>query len=157
MDRIEGRKITDIGRLGLLDLDAGPIVEELFRAYLRMILDAGVLHADPHPGNLLLTDDGQLALLDLGMTATVPPRVQDQVVKLLLSISDGDGEAPPRSSPRWAARSTATTRPHSATTSPTWSSEAVASGADLRGRDGAGRPEPALGRSTGCARRPRCR
>jgi len=92
MDRIEGRKITDIGRFGLTDLDARPIVEELFRAYLRMILDEGVLHADPHPGNLLLTDDGRLALLDLGMTASVSPRLQDEVVKLLLSISDGDGE-----------------------------------------------------------------
>ncbi|MFQ6171149.1 ABC1 kinase family protein [Oryzobacter sp. R7] len=92
MDRVEGRKITDIGRLGLMDIDARPIVEQLFQAYLRMILDHGVLHADPHPGNLLLTDDGRLALLDFGMTASVPPRVQDQVVKLLLAISDGDGE-----------------------------------------------------------------
>ena len=92
MDRIEGRKVTDVGRLGLLDLDARPIVEQLFRAYLRMILDRGVLHADPHPGNLLVTDDGRLALLDLGMTATVPPRIQQEVVKLLLSIGDGDGE-----------------------------------------------------------------
>ncbi|MDT0212402.1 AarF/UbiB family protein [Rothia sp. ARF10] len=92
MDRVEGRKVTDIGRFGLTDLDARPIVEELFRAYLRMILDEGVLHADPHPGNLLLTDDGRLALLDLGMTASVSPRLQDEVVKLLLAISDGDGE-----------------------------------------------------------------
>jgi predicted unusual protein kinase regulating ubiquinone biosynthesis (AarF/ABC1/UbiB family) len=92
MDRIEGRKVTDLGPLSLLDVDARPIVEQLFGAYLRMILDHGVLHADPHPGNLLLTDDGRLALLDLGMTASVPPRVQHDVVKLLLSISEGDGE-----------------------------------------------------------------
>ena len=72
--------------------DARPIVEQLFRAYLRMILDDGVLHADPHPGNLILTDDGRLALIDLGMVAHVPPRMQDKVVKLLLAISDGDGE-----------------------------------------------------------------
>lgn len=92
MDFIEGRKVTDIGRLGLVDIDARPIVEQLFSAYLHMILDAGILHADPHPGNLLLTDDGRLALLDLGMTASVPPRVQHDIIKLLLAISDGDGE-----------------------------------------------------------------
>jgi len=92
MDFVEGRKVTDIGQLGLIDVDARPIVEQLFSAYLRMILDAGVLHADPHPGNLLLTPDGRLALLDLGMTASVPPRVQHQIIKLLLAISDGDGE-----------------------------------------------------------------
>ena len=92
MDYVEGRKVTDIGRLGLVDLDTRPIVEQLFSAYLHMILDAGVLHADPHPGNLLLTDDDRLALLDLGMTASVPPRIQNDIIKLLLSISDGDGE-----------------------------------------------------------------
>lgn len=92
MDYIEGRKVTDLGPLALLDLDARPIVEQLFHCYLQMILDDGVLHADPHPGNLLVTDDGRLALLDLGMVATVPQRVQAHVTKLLLAIHDGDGE-----------------------------------------------------------------
>ena len=92
MEHIEGRKVTDLGPLALMDIEARPMVEELFRCYLRMILDDGVLHADPHPGNLLVTDDGRIALLDLGMVATVPARVQTQVVKVLLAISDGDGE-----------------------------------------------------------------
>lgn len=92
MDFVAGRKVTDIGQLGLTDLDARPIVEQLFSAYLHTILDAGLIHADPHPGNLLLTDDGRLALLDLGMTASVPPRIQHDIIKLLLSIGDGDGE-----------------------------------------------------------------
>jgi predicted unusual protein kinase regulating ubiquinone biosynthesis (AarF/ABC1/UbiB family) len=92
MERIDGRKVTDLGPLALMELDTRPVVEQLFRCYLRMILDDGILHADPHPGNLLMTDDGRLALLDLGMVATVPARVQEQVVKLLLVISDGDGE-----------------------------------------------------------------
>ncbi|GAA3541145.1 AarF/UbiB family protein [Aeromicrobium flavum] len=92
MDYVQGRKVTDIGKVGLVDVDARPIVEQLFSAYLHTILDAGLIHADPHPGNLLLTDDGRLALLDLGMTAAVPPRIQHDIIKLLLSISDGDGE-----------------------------------------------------------------
>ncbi|GAA1169400.1 AarF/UbiB family protein [Ornithinimicrobium humiphilum] len=91
MDYVPGRKVTSIGNLGMLSVDGEAIAEDLFAAYLRMILDEGVLHADPHPGNMILTDDGRLALLDLGMVATVPRRVQDQVLKLLLAVSDGDG------------------------------------------------------------------
>ncbi len=92
MDRIEGTKVTDVGPLGLMDYDTAAIAGQLFQAYLRMILDEGFLHADPHPGNLMLTTDGRLALLDLGMVALVPPRLQDSVVKLLLAIGDGNGE-----------------------------------------------------------------
>ncbi len=92
MSFIEGKKVTDVGPLRLIEVDTRPIVEQLFRCYLRMILHDGVLHADPHPGNLLLTVDNRLALVDLGMVATVPPRIQSKVVKLLLAIGDGDGE-----------------------------------------------------------------
>jgi predicted unusual protein kinase regulating ubiquinone biosynthesis (AarF/ABC1/UbiB family) len=92
MDRVVGKSVTEVGQLGLLDIDRRPLVEELFSAYLRMILVDGTLHADPHPGNVLLTEDGRLALIDFGMVANVPKRVQDQIVKLLLALSEGDGD-----------------------------------------------------------------
>ncbi|GAW51371.1 ABC-1 domain protein [Nocardioides sp. PD653] len=92
MDYIEGRKVTDVGPLGLLDLDTRAIVEQLFSAYLKCILEEGFLHADPHPGNVLVTPDGRLAILDLGMVATIPPRLQEKVVRLLVAIGDDNGE-----------------------------------------------------------------
>jgi len=92
MDYLAGRKLTDIGPLGRLDLDGAGLVTDLFRAYLQMILSDGFFHADPHPGNLLLTPDQRIALIDLGMVGTVTPNLQDQIVKLLLAISDGDGQ-----------------------------------------------------------------
>ncbi len=92
MEYVPGRKVTDITPVGLTDIDAPVLVEELFSCYLRMILDKGVLHADPHPGNILLTDDGRLALLDFGMVASIPVRIQDKLVKLMLALGDGDGE-----------------------------------------------------------------
>jgi ubiquinone biosynthesis protein len=92
MSYVEGRKVTEVGKLGLIDLDPAPIVEQLFRAYLRSILVEGFLHADPHPGNLLLAHDGRLAVLDLGMVTSVPPRLQDKVVRLLVAIGDDNGE-----------------------------------------------------------------
>ena len=63
-----------------LDLDASPDVPRLcgvaINAYLTMLLDTGVLHCDPHPGNLLRTTDGKLCILDWGMTQSVPSDLQ---------------------------------------------------------------------------------
>ncbi len=55
------------------------------------ILTDGFVHADPHPGNVLLTSDGRLALIDLGMVVRVSPELQDALVRLLLTLSEGDG------------------------------------------------------------------
>jgi len=92
MEFVPGRKVTDVGPLGLLDIDGPELAESMFRFMLRTLLGEGLLHADPHPGNLLVTPDGRLAIIDLGMVARVPRRVQGQLVKLLLHIGEGDGE-----------------------------------------------------------------
>ena len=74
------------------DLDGMALARELFRAYLHQIIIDGFFHADPHPGNVFLTDDGRIALLDLGMVSRLSPSRQDQLLKLLLAISEGDGD-----------------------------------------------------------------
>jgi ubiquinone biosynthesis protein len=91
MDFVSGRSIGQIGPLGLLDVDGPALAEALFDAYLEQVLVHGLFHADPHPGNVLVTDDGRLALIDLGMVAHVPPGMQDELIKLLLAIADGRG------------------------------------------------------------------
>ncbi|HEX9942594.1 MAG TPA: AarF/ABC1/UbiB kinase family protein [Thermoanaerobaculia bacterium] len=92
MDYIRGTKITDLSPLVRIELDNRGLAEDLCRAYLDQILVDGFFHADPHPGNLFVTDDGRLALLDLGMVARVDPRIQEQLLKLLLAITDGQGQ-----------------------------------------------------------------
>jgi predicted unusual protein kinase regulating ubiquinone biosynthesis (AarF/ABC1/UbiB family) len=62
------------------------------RGYLDQVFVHGEIHADPHPGNLLVTDDGRLALFDLGMVAHVPPRQRERLLKLLFAAVDGRGE-----------------------------------------------------------------
>jgi len=93
MDYVRGRKITRIGPLARLEMDGAALAEELFAAYLHQVLVAGFFHADPHPGNIFLTDDGRLALLDLGMVGRLPPERQERLLRLLLAIGDGRGEA----------------------------------------------------------------
>ena len=94
MDYAPGRNLTQLGPLGRMELDGEALGEQLFRAYVKQILVDGFFHADPHPGNVLVTSEEppRLALLDLGMVARVPPELRDQLVKLLLAVSEGRGE-----------------------------------------------------------------
>ncbi len=92
MDYIEGTKITELSPLARLDFDGGVLAEELFRAYLQQVLVDGIFHADPHPGNIFLTPDYQIALLDLGMVGHTTPSMQEDLLKLLLAVSEGNSD-----------------------------------------------------------------
>ena len=92
MEYIPGKKITELSPLRLMEIDGPALARELFRAYLKQILLDGFLHADPHPGNVFLTEDDQIALLDLGMVARLLPGLRDNVLRLLLAIAEGRGE-----------------------------------------------------------------
>ncbi len=92
MDFIKGKNINKITPLGQIELDGEALAEELFKAYLHQILIDGFFHADPHPGNIYITDTGDLALLDLGMIARVPEKLKAKLIRILLAVSEGDGE-----------------------------------------------------------------
>jgi ubiquinone biosynthesis protein len=92
MDFVEGAKITTVSRVEWTEVDGVPLGEDLFRAYLQQILVDGVFHADPHPGNVLLTPDHRLALIDLGMVGRLSTTLQEQLFRLMLAISDGRGD-----------------------------------------------------------------
>jgi ubiquinone biosynthesis protein len=92
MDFVHGVKITDLPPVRRIELDGAALGETLFAAYLKQILVDGVFHADPHPGNVFLTDDDRIALIDLGMVGYVSEAMQQQLLRLLLAISDGKGE-----------------------------------------------------------------
>jgi predicted unusual protein kinase regulating ubiquinone biosynthesis (AarF/ABC1/UbiB family) len=92
MEYISGKKITSLTPLRVLEINGGSLADELFRAYLKQILVDGLFHADPHPGNVFLTDDDRIALIDLGMVGHVTRTFQDNLLRLLLAISEGRGE-----------------------------------------------------------------
>ncbi len=89
MELVRGTKITKLSPLARLDVDGRVLAEQLFAAYLKQILADGFFHADPHPGNVFLTADHRVALLDLGMTGTLTPALQEQLLRLLLAIAEG--------------------------------------------------------------------
>ncbi len=92
MQYVHGKKITDLHPLARMEFDGTALAEELFRAYLQQILVDGFFHADPHPGNVFLTDDYRIALIDLGMVGRIMPGLQEQLLQLLLAIAEGRGE-----------------------------------------------------------------
>lgn len=92
MEYIRGKKVTQLGPLTRLDINGADLAEELFHAYLKQILVDGFFHADPHPGNVFLTDDHRIALFDLGMVGHVTPQLQENLLQLLLAVSDGRGD-----------------------------------------------------------------
>jgi len=92
MELVRGTKVTALGGLRRTEHDYGPLAAALVRGYLDQVFVHGEIHADPHPGNMLVTDDERLAIFDLGMVAHVPPRQREHLLKLLFSAIDGRGE-----------------------------------------------------------------
>jgi len=92
MEYIRGVNIARVPSEKWTALDGRRLSENLFRAYLKQILVDGFYHADPHPGNILLTDDGRVALLDLGMAGSVPAHLRIGLVKLLIAMAEGNGK-----------------------------------------------------------------
>ncbi|MDJ1182663.1 ABC1 kinase family protein [Roseofilum casamattae] len=64
----------------------------LFRVFFQQIYLNGFFHADPHPGNIFLLDDGRVALLDCGMIGRLDPRTQQILTEMLLAIVDIDAQ-----------------------------------------------------------------
>ncbi|WP_251549760.1 ABC1 kinase family protein [Neobacillus muris] len=86
MEYIDGVKINEIHKLKATAVDKKKLASILFIAYLKQFLEDGFFHADPHPGNLLVKQDGTLCFIDFGMVGTVSDGMRANMVKLALDI-----------------------------------------------------------------------
>ena len=93
MEYVDGAKITDEAALETRDIDRTDLATLIARTYLKMGLVDGVYHADPHPGNLAVADDGRLVIYDFGMCGRLSPSEQDDVARLYRALvrRDVDG------------------------------------------------------------------
>lgn len=92
MDYVAGQKITDVSGLKLTELDGESLVDDLLHAYLQQFLVTGFFHADPHPGNLFLTQDNRIAFIDLGMVGRLSGQMSDRLFDLFSGICDNNSE-----------------------------------------------------------------
>jgi ubiquinone biosynthesis protein len=90
LERIHGEKVA--ADHGLPKDRAAELARELFRAYVHQVAGEGVYHADPHRGNILLTPDGRLALLDFGLLGRLDDDTRTVIAQLLLAIAQNRAE-----------------------------------------------------------------
>jgi len=93
MEYVEGTKITRVDELDRKGIDRSRLAETLQRVYLQMLIEDGVFHADPHPGNLAVTDDGRVIFYDFGMSGRVEPYIQDRIVEFYRAVANTDIDA----------------------------------------------------------------
>ncbi len=79
----EGVKISDLAQLEAWKIDRRDLAVRLLRVYCKMLLQDGLYHADPHPGNILVQQDGSLVLLDFGATGQLSPAMREGIPQLI--------------------------------------------------------------------------
>ncbi len=87
-----GIKITDIEKIDAAGLDRKKITINLSNAYLKMMFEHGFYHADPHPGNILVSENEVINFLDFGMAGIVDPFLRENLVDLMVATQRKDIE-----------------------------------------------------------------
>lgn len=86
MEFIEGVKINEIDKLEGTKVNKRKLASVLYLSYLKQLMEDGFFHADPHPGNLLVKEDGTLTYIDFGMVGNVSDAMKENIVKLAFAI-----------------------------------------------------------------------
>jgi predicted unusual protein kinase regulating ubiquinone biosynthesis (AarF/ABC1/UbiB family) len=82
MEFMHGTRIDRLGpEVAAGRVDAVALVRRVIELYMRMMLVDGFFHADPHPGNLLVQDDGTVVILDFGMVVRVAPELRHKLAR----------------------------------------------------------------------------
>ncbi len=84
MKYVPGVKITDIARLDEKEIDREKLVVRVHRLFFKMLLRYNIFHADPHPGNISVADDGRLILYDFGMVGRLDSETRIRLIRLYL-------------------------------------------------------------------------
>ena len=92
MERLDGRSIAEfkVSEEKLLSPLSDALPRRAAELYMEMIFVKGIYHADPHPGNVLVLDDGSLGLLDFGMVGRIDDTLRETIEEMLLAISSSD-------------------------------------------------------------------
>jgi ubiquinone biosynthesis protein len=90
MEFIQGTKITNVDR-SVIDVEE--VLHVVLDAAFQMAFVDGLFHGDPHPGNILVTPEGKVCLLDYGLVGRLTSNMQQTIIQLSLAIATRDAEA----------------------------------------------------------------
>lgn len=93
LEFVEGYKINNFKALEQAGLDKREVAGNLLSCYLHQVLVEGFFHADPHPGNLLIRNDGALILIDFGMVGQVNKSMKENMADLAVALFKKDAGA----------------------------------------------------------------
>lgn len=89
----EGFRFDDEKQIKAHRLDITPIIDKLIHFYTEQMLVKGYFHADPHPGNLRISSQGELILLDFGMVKRLSNPMRVAIIELIRAAHEKDFEA----------------------------------------------------------------
>jgi len=92
MEFVEGVRIDDREAIVQMGLNPHEIGVRGFHAYLKMIFEDGFFHGDPHPGNLFVTQEGNIVFLDFGVVGILRPEKRQNFINLLFALVNDDIE-----------------------------------------------------------------
>lgn len=90
MEFIHGTKVTDLEEQARRNISPAKVNRLLIKTYLKQLLEDGFFHADPHPGNLLVMEDGRLAFFDFGMVGRITPQLQAKMIDAFFHVVSKD-------------------------------------------------------------------
>jgi predicted unusual protein kinase regulating ubiquinone biosynthesis (AarF/ABC1/UbiB family) len=90
MEYVPGVKITDIAALDAMNIDRPMLITRVHRLFFKMLLRHNIFHADPHPGNISVADNGSIILYDFGMVGRLDEKTRLRLIRLYLGMIDKD-------------------------------------------------------------------
>jgi predicted unusual protein kinase regulating ubiquinone biosynthesis (AarF/ABC1/UbiB family) len=83
---VDATKVTDLDELARRRVDRKALAQRILRAYCQMIFVDGVYHADPHPGNILVRDDGSIVFVDFGAVGQLSDDMKEGIPQFLEGV-----------------------------------------------------------------------
>ncbi|MCP4397093.1 MAG: AarF/ABC1/UbiB kinase family protein [bacterium] len=90
LEFMEGVKINQVEAIEKLDVDINVIIQRLAKIYIHQVMIDGFLHADPHPGNILVDKAGRIIILDFGMVIRIEDSFKQHLIKYAIAMAHND-------------------------------------------------------------------